>query len=143
MTPPIEIARDWHARLARCRQWADLLRADPAGGRLAALAHDIEQRLERLGEIKYALQETREHRARLRAEVAVVIGQSRAALFFTKELLRNHPYSSDQLREESRLCQAEAHAAHDGETRRDFARCASDFAMLGEAVSRRDGHDPS
>jgi hypothetical protein len=88
------------------------------------------------------LQETRQHRARLRAEVAVVIGHSHAALFFTKELLRDHPYSSDQLREESRLCHAEAHAADDGETRREFARHASDLAMLGKAVARSDGHDP-
>jgi hypothetical protein len=48
MTPPMEIARDWQARLTRCRHWADLLRADPAGGRLAALAHEIEQGIERL-----------------------------------------------------------------------------------------------
>ena len=87
-------------------------------------------------------EETRRHRARLRAEVAVVIGQSRAVLFFAKEFLRAHPYSSDQLREEAPLCHAEAVAADDGETRRDFALHASDLAMLGEAVTRSDGHDP-
>jgi hypothetical protein len=142
MTPADGIARDWRARLARCRQWADLLRTDPAGGRLAALAHEIEQRLERLGEITNAVEETLRHRARLRAEVAVVIGQSRAGLFFAKQFLRDHPYRPDQLREESRLCYAEALAADDAETRRDFARRAVDLAMLGEAISRSDGQDP-
>jgi hypothetical protein len=136
MAPLEDASRDWRDRMLRVRRLADLLRADPAAGRLVALAQEIEQGLLRLSETAAIAQETRRHSAVIRAEMAGIVARSRSELFFAKHFLRNHRYSADDLREESRLCREEASASEEGEARQELAASAFQLAMMGEAISR-------
>lgn len=127
--------------MVRCQKLADLLRADQAGARFAALAIEIERQLGKYSELAEIVARRRRHCASVRAEIDGVIARSRSALFFSKHLLRGHPFSPEDLREEATVCREEALACRDSEERRDFARRALDLAMLAEAVARgREDH---
>lgn len=136
MAPFESVGRNLQTRLQRCQKLADLLRADQAGARFAALAAQIEQQLQDYAALSASLEDGRRHREALRADIDRVIARSRSELFFSEHLLRDHTFSSEDLREESRLCREEARASGDGEERRGFARSAFDLAMLAEAVER-------
>lgn len=136
MAPLDDTSRDWRERMVRVRRLADLLRAGPAGGRLAALAQEIEQGMLRLGDTAAIARDTCRHCAAIRTEIAGLVARSRSELFFAKHFLREHRYSADDLREESQLCREEALASADVEVRQELAGDAFQLAMMGETISR-------
>jgi len=121
--------------IERCERLADLLRRDGAGARFAAIASELEQQMENYKELAVTLANGANHHKALAEELDRIIARSRSSLFFARHLLRDHPFSSDDLREESQLCREEAlDATHDEQ--RGFATRALDLAMLAEAVAR-------
>lgn len=136
MTSPDTVWHDLQPRLLRLQKLADLIRTDDAGPQAAVLADQIEQQLQTYRDLYATLEDVRRHRLAVHAEVGRVIARSRAGLFFAKYMLRDHPHSADDLREESRLCQEEARTCDDGREQRGFASHAFDLAQLAEAVER-------
>ena len=122
--------------MVRYRKWAELLRTDRGGARLAALAVEMEEAGQRLRELATAAEQKRRYRDALRREILDLIARAHSELAYARHLSRDHSYSAEDLREESRLCREEARSAEDGAVRRDFAGKAFELAMIGEAVER-------
>jgi hypothetical protein len=129
-------SRRLRSRMERCRRLADLLQYDEAGTRLAALAVEIEQQLQRHGELAVIVNQWERDSAEIIAEIDRMVALSRSALLTTKIALRNYRFTPDDLREESRLCREEAVACKQADAQRGFARRALDLAYVAEAISR-------
>ena len=131
MSPFDEKPDDLQERIARFRKFSLLMGEDEATVPLRALALEMERHLLERRELRAQRHELMRLREVLLAEIDVVLAWSRS------HSLRAPSFSSDDLREESRLCREEARAALDLATRRAFATRALDFAMLGEQHAQR------
>jgi hypothetical protein len=129
-------------RALRYRELARLSQDGEMGGRLRALAAELERQIERSAELSANAIETRRRTAMLLAQLDAVLGLVRQALFSTSRQLCASRFSAEDLREESRLCREEAVAVADVEARRALAGRALDFAMIGEQLARN-GRGPA
>jgi hypothetical protein len=122
--------------MERYRKLGELLSTDPAGARLAAIAAEIEQELVKHREQALALDLWQSHSREIIAEMNSVVARSRATLASARMSLGDHPFSAEDLREESRLCREEAIASERPEDQKDYATCALRLAFSAEAISR-------
>jgi hypothetical protein len=138
LSAPDEARRDWQSRIERCRGLAHLMRGDTAGARLVALAQEIEQQLQKQSDLVAVAKERQRQCRAILAEIDGVLDRTRLELSLSR-LRPNQCYSADELREEAQLCRDEALNGHGVETRRAFAGRASQLAMMGEALLRKEG----
>jgi hypothetical protein len=138
LSPLDETRRDWQNRIERCRDLAHLMRGETAGTRLVALAREIEQQLQKQSELLAVAKERQRQCSAILAEIDGVLDRTRLELSLS-QLRPNQCYSADDLREEAQLCREESLNGHDIETRRAFAGRASQLAMMGEALLRKEG----
>jgi hypothetical protein len=122
--------QDWRERASRYGRLSSLLGEDKSTAPLRALTSEMQQQLERLCDLTDTADHLMRYSAVLTAELDFVLARGRA------NRLRAPGSSTEDLREESRLCLEEAKAAVDDALRGDLASRAFALAQFAEAIDR-------